>query len=152
MRRQALRLEIPGGLPPVWADRQRVAQVASNLMTNAFRYTPEGGAITISARKGEREIEVTVTDTGPGISPEYHALIFEKFARVEVRGPRPQGSTGLGLAISKALVERQGGWIKVWSEPGKGSAFTFALPVAASAPYVSGRPSTELHSVSANAA
>jgi PAS domain S-box-containing protein len=129
-RRQSLMVEIPGDLPVVWADRQRTAQILSNLMTNAYRYTPDGGRITISARHNGNWVEVTVADTGIGIPEEYHRRIFEKFARVELKGPRPPGSTGLGLAITKALVEVQGGWIKVQSALGQGSAFTFALPVA----------------------
>ncbi len=133
-RRQTLSVEIPDGLPAARADRQRTAQIISNLMTNSNRYTPDGGQVTISARSEAGKIEVTVRDTGLGIPMQYHERIFEKFGRIETKAPQPAGSTGLGLAITKALVELQGGWIKVESEVGKGSAFTFTLPLAGPSP------------------
>lgn len=125
-----LSVKIPSKLRAVWADRERCAQVFSNLLTNAVRYTPEGGHITISGKLVRDYVEVTVRDTGEGIRPENQARIFEKFVRLSNNGKRPPGSTGLGLAITKTLVETQGGSIRLESEYGKGSAFTVALPVA----------------------
>jgi signal transduction histidine kinase len=125
-----LRVKIPGKLRAVWADRERCAQVFSNLLTNAARYTPDGGQITVSGKLVRDQVEITVRDTGEGIRPENQARIFDKFVRISNNGKRPPGSTGLGLAITKTLVETQGGSIRLESEFGKGSAFTVALPAA----------------------
>jgi PAS domain S-box-containing protein len=150
-RRQSLSTDLDSGLPFAWADRQRTAQIIANLMTNAYRYTPDGGKVTISAHSDVGQVIVTVTDTGLGIPVALHERIFEKFARVETLGPRPQGSTGLGLAITKALVELQGGRIRVHSEPGKGSAFTFSLPLAPASPVHAGGPSSPIEAAGAAA-
>lgn len=125
-----LKVKIPEKLRAAWADRERCAQVFSNLLTNAVRYTHEGGEITISGKLVRDQVEITVRDTGVGIRPENQARIFDKFVRISNNGKRPPGSTGLGLAITKTLVETQGGTIRLESEFGKGSAFTVALPVA----------------------
>ncbi len=117
-------------LRAVWADRERCAQVFSNLLTNAIRYTPEGGKISFSGKQVGDQVEICVRDTGIGIRPENQARIFDKFVRLPRDGRRPPGSTGLGLAITKTLVELQGGSIRLESEYGKGSAFTISLPVA----------------------
>lgn len=128
-RRQTVEVDIREGLPAVWADRQRTAQVLANLMTNAYRYTQDGGRIRITSAVAGSHLQITVSDNGQGIPSEFHGRIFEKFARVQTQGQRPQGSTGLGLAITKALVEMQGGTIIVRSQVGQGSAFTFTLPL-----------------------
>lgn len=125
-----LSVKIPPKLRAVWADRERCAQIFSNLLTNAVRYTPEGGHITVSAKLVRDQVELSVRDTGEGIRPENQARIFEKFVRLSNNGKRPAGSTGLGLAITKTLVETQGGSVRLESEFGKGSAFTVALPAA----------------------
>ncbi len=125
-----LKMKIPAKLRAVWADRERCAQIFSNLLTNAVRYTPEGGKVTVSGKLVRDHVEITVRDTGEGIRPENQARIFEKFVRISNNGKRPAGSTGLGLAITKTLVETQGGSIRLESEFGKGSAFTVSLPVA----------------------
>jgi two-component system sensor histidine kinase VicK len=122
--------KFPVKLRAAWADRERCAQVFSNLLTNALRYTAEGGAINISGKQVGDQIEVCVRDTGEGIRPENQARIFDKFVRLSGSGRRPPGSTGLGLAITKTLVELQGGSIRLESEYGKGSAFTISLPAA----------------------
>ncbi|MCH7982940.1 MAG: CHASE domain-containing protein [Chloroflexi bacterium] len=123
-------VNISSKLRAVWADRERCAQVFSNLLTNALRYTPEGGAIDVSAKQVGDQVEICVRDTGIGIRPENQARVFDKFVRLSRDGRRPPGSTGLGLAITKTLVELQGGSIRLESEYGKGSAFTISLPVA----------------------
>lgn len=125
-----LKLKMPGKMRAVWADRERCAQVFTNLLTNAVRYTPEGGQVTISGKLVRDQLEITVRDTGEGIRPENQARIFDKFVRISNNGKRPPGSTGLGLAITKTLVESQGGSIRLESEFGKGSAFTVVLPAA----------------------
>lgn len=129
-KRLDVRCKFPVKLRAAWADRERCAQVFSNLLTNALRYTAEGGAVNISGKQVGDQIEVCVRDTGEGIRPENQARIFDKFVRLSGSGRRPPGSTGLGLAITKTLVELQGGSIRLESEYGKGSAFTISLPVA----------------------
>ena len=122
--------KFPSNLRAVWADRERCAQVFSNLLTNALRYTPEGGKVSVSGKLVGDRVEICVRDTGEGIRPENQARIFDRFVRLSRKGRRPPGSTGLGLAITKTLVELQGGSIRLESEYGKGSAFTISLPVA----------------------
>jgi putative tryptophan/tyrosine transport system substrate-binding protein len=116
----------------VWADRDKINQVLMNLIGNAIKFTPVQGRVIVSAsRNGGESVQVSVSDTGPGVSPEDREKIFAKFYRAETNGTNPKG-TGLGLAISKALVELHGGKIWVESEPGRGSTFFFTLPVSGS--------------------
>ena len=132
-----LALDVPAELPKVMADWRRIAQVLSNLLTNALRHTPEGGRVSLSATvtrsPAEREegmVEVTVADTGTGIPPEDLPYIFERFWRGEKSRSRAGGGSGLGLTIARQLVEMHGGAISVASTPGQGSEFRFTLPVA----------------------
>ena len=94
-------VNMPSKLRAVWPDHEHCVQVFSNLLTNAVRYTPEGGHITISGKLVRDQLEISVRDTGEGIRPENQARIFEKFVRLSKNGKRPPGSTGLGLAINK---------------------------------------------------
>jgi PAS domain S-box-containing protein len=121
----ALSVEVPPGLPAVWADRAQVERVLANLMTNAVRAT-ERGEVAVSAEAREGQVAVTVRDTGHGIPREWLPRVFERF--VQVPGA-PSGGAGLGLAISERIVQAHGGQLTVQSEPGRGSAFTFTLPV-----------------------
>jgi two-component system OmpR family sensor kinase/two-component system sensor histidine kinase BaeS len=131
-----LALDLPAELPQVMADWRRVTQVLGNLLTNALRHTPEGGCVTLSAAAtpprsggaGGDMVEITVADTGMGISPEDLPYIFERFWRGEKSRSRVGGETGLGLAIARQLVELHGGTIGVESAPGEGSKFRFTLP------------------------
>jgi signal transduction histidine kinase len=115
----------------VWADRDKINQVLLNLIGNAIKFTSVQGRVTVSAsRNGVESIQVSVSDTGPGVAPDEKEKIFAKFYRVaEVNGENSKG-TGLGLAIAKALVELHGGKIWVESEEGHGSTFSFTLPVS----------------------
>jgi len=115
----------------VWADRDKINQVLTNLIGNAIKFTPVQGRITVSAsRNGGESVQVSVSDTGPGVPPDEKEKIFAKFYQIaEVNGENSKG-TGLGLAIAKALVELHGGKIWVESEPGRGSTFSFTLPVS----------------------
>jgi PAS domain S-box-containing protein len=126
-----LKTDAPPTLPAVLADREQIERVISNLVTNALRYTARGGEIAIRATNGDRHVFVCVTDTGRGIPAEYLPHIFDKF--VQVPGAQ-SGGAGLGLAISKGIVEAHGGQISVQSEVGRGSTFTFSLPLEANAP------------------
>jgi PAS domain S-box-containing protein len=119
------------GVPKVYADKRRTVQVLINLISNAIKFTPQGGSIEISADAGREALAgfvfFSVKDTGCGISKEDQAKIFEKF--VQVASGEKIGGTGLGLAITKAMVVMQSGRIAVESEPGRGSTFRVAMPV-----------------------
>ncbi len=128
---RTLRVEVPAGLPCVLADRLQIERVLSNLMSNAVRHTTQGDDIAVTVTPHEGYVAVAVTDTGSGIPPEYLPRIFEKFVQVP---NAPSGGAGLGLAISKHLIEAHGGQISVRSEVGRGTTFTFTLPVAGVAP------------------
>jgi PAS domain S-box-containing protein len=124
----ALRVDVPPDAPPVLADREQIERVITNLVTNAVRYTPRGGEIRVSAAPRHNGVlAVSVSDTGRGIPHEYLPRIFDKFVQVP---NAPSGGVGLGLAISERIVEAHGGQIGVQSELGRGSTFTFTLPVA----------------------
>lgn len=111
-----------------WGDRDRVRQVLIILLDNALRYTPDGGMITISAAMRGRMVEVGVTDTGPGISPDDLPHIFDRFYRADPARGREGGNAGLGLAIARGLIEAQGGQISAESRPGHGTRVSFTLP------------------------
>jgi signal transduction histidine kinase len=121
---------LPEDLPPVFADPERVHQVLFNLLDNAVRFTPAGGRITITASRHNGAVDVAVADTGPGIQAEHLPRVFDRFYRVDEARSRDDGGTGIGLAIARSVVEAHGGRIWAESEPGRGSTFTFELPVA----------------------
>jgi signal transduction histidine kinase len=114
---------------PVRADRDRVEQVLHNLLHNALKFTPPGGEIVVQSHLTENaKVTITVADTGCGIPPGHEEKVFLKFHRA----PSPvQEGAGLGLAVTKSLVELHGGTIWVESEPGRGSKFSFTLPLVA---------------------
>jgi signal transduction histidine kinase len=125
-----LRQNLPEDLPPIYADEMAVARVLNNLVSNAFKFTPSGGRVEISAEpQGEQSAVVRVSDTGVGISPEDQERIFERFTQVRNELTDKTPGTGIGLAICKELVEKSGGEIAVSSTPGEGSTFSFALPL-----------------------
>ncbi len=125
-----LTAEAPADLPPARADSQRIAQVLRNLLTNALRHTPAGGEIRVAASSTPGWVEVSVSDTGEGLSPEEIPHVFERFWRGDKSRARETGGSGLGLAIARRLIELQGGRIGVESQPGQGSRFWFRLPPA----------------------
>ncbi len=131
IRNQDLTETIEPGLPQVNADPDRVRQVLMNLLTNANEYCPEGAAIRVTASRTGAEVEVAVTDDGPGIPSDQLEHIFERFTRGDAGMTQRVGGTGLGLAISKSLVELHGGTIAAESTVGEGSTFRFRLPTAA---------------------
>jgi len=122
-----LQAEIPARLPEVFVDGDRVGQVLSNLLGNAIKFTPEGGSVNVSARETDDQIEVAVSDTGPGIPPEDIARAFDRFW--QATRTRKSGA-GLGLSIVKGIVEAHGGKVWVHSCIGEGSTFLFTLPVS----------------------
>lgn len=131
-KRISLDLELAPDLPHVLADEDRAVQVLTNLTGNALQYTPEGGKITISGKRINNEIQISVHDSGIGIPPEHLVHIFDRFYRVDKSRSRQNGGgSGIGLTIARALIEAQGG--RIWVESageGEGSIFSFTLPVA----------------------
>jgi len=126
----ALSLDLPDNLPLVNIDWQRVNQVLHNLLENAVAYTHKGGTINVAATTQGDWVEVCISDTGEGIPAEDLPNIFERFYRVDKSRARVTGGSGLGLTIAKRLVEAHGGKITVQSKLGKGSRFSFTLPIA----------------------
>lgn len=116
-------------IPVIRSDRNKIKQVLLNLLSNAVKFTPNGGSITIGARRKDGSIELSVADTGIGIARENLDKIFDEFRQVDGSSTREYGGTGLGLAITKRLVNLLGGGIRVESELGKGSTFTINIPV-----------------------
>ena len=128
----ALQITLPQALPLVMGNPIRLGQVVTNFVTNAIKFTPGGGTVTISARETEGEVAIEVKDTGIGIALEDQAQIFDKFYRVKSAQVSRIEGTGLGLAIVKSIVDGHGGRVWVESELGQGSTFGFALPIAPS--------------------
>jgi signal transduction histidine kinase len=132
-----LEADIQLDLPDVWIDPDRITQVLNNLITNALRYTPEGGTITVQAScpSDHRSLHIAVLDTGTGIDPAHLPYVFDRFYRADKSRTRSSGGSGLGLAIVKQLVEAHGGTIQVESpvfqdihQQGYGTKFSFTLP------------------------
>lgn len=121
-------LDFPVDFPLVWGDPQRLHEVLSNLVSNAVKYSPEGGTVWVGGRVDQGGVTVYVADQGVGIPPEEQGRIFERFYRVETGLHRRTEGTGLGLYLVKAIVEAHGGRIWVESAPGRGSIFMFNLP------------------------
>lgn len=130
--------DMPDDLPKVWVDYYRLLQVLINLVTNAYKYTPNGGEICLSVAKKGPKLVFTVSDTGVGLSPEQLEKLGTKFWRSHDDHARAQPGTGLGFAISQMIVEKMGSTITVESEKGKGSTFSFAVPIATPGHKVSG--------------
>ena len=124
-----LKTKIDEKLPVITMDRERILQVLRNLIGNAVKFTPERGQVRVSARLMNREVEVSVSDTGLGITKENLTTIFEKFHQAHLKNSDHIKGTGLGLAIVKHVITAHGGRVWAESEPGQGSSFTFVLPV-----------------------
>jgi signal transduction histidine kinase len=132
-KRLSLAVDAETGLPPVIADREKIAHVVGNLLGNAIDFTPAGGRVWLHAARAPGEprpsLRVEVGDTGVGIAPEHHDLIFREFAQVDSTASRPHHGTGLGLTIARRLVELHQGRIWLESELGSGSRFYFTVPL-----------------------
>jgi len=129
-RKQSLDIEIEEGLPAVHVDEGRLEQVLLNLATNSSKFTPDGGKLKIEAIKADNWCQVSVIDNGIGIKEEDQERIFEPFCWLDNPLTKEKSGTGLGLALVETIVEKYGGRIWVESEYGKGSRFTFTLPLA----------------------
>lgn len=129
-QRFAFELRFPDDFPAVHADYERTRQVLENLVSNAVKYSPDGGTIRVAGRAGTDHAIVSVSDQGIGISPEEQAKLFRRFYRIDNRLRRETQGAGLGLFLSRAIVEAQGGRIWVDSQPGRGSRFSFTLQLA----------------------
>ena len=127
----ALATEIDSQLGELNADERKLKQILLNLLSNAVKFTPEGGRITVGARRLRDMVEIAVNDTGIGIAPKDQAAVFEEFKQVGRDYTRKAEGTGLGLALTRKLVELHGGVMRLESELGKGSTFSFTLPLKA---------------------
>jgi signal transduction histidine kinase len=134
-------IEAPDTLPLVRIDVARIHQVLTNLISNAVKYSPQGGVITVKAASEKNKIVVSVTDQGIGIPLETQAKLFSKFFRVDSRETRSIGGTGLGLALVRDIIEAHGGRVWVESTLGQGSTFSFALPLVGSFDVIDSLPS-----------
>jgi signal transduction histidine kinase len=120
----AVTVDVDPDLPTARTDQSRLRQILYNLLSNAIKFTPEGGVVRLTARSiGGKQIRLAVSDSGPGIAPENHATIFEKFRQIDQSATREHHGTGLGLAIAKELTHLLGGEIAVKSTPGHGATF-----------------------------
>ncbi len=124
----SLKRSIPDGENFVYVDPDKVTQVVFNLLGNAIKFTPDGGTVTLEIKDGSDEVQISVTDTGPGVAKENQTFVFDRFRQIDrVDGSGARG-TGLGLPIAKSLVEMHDGRIWLESELGKGATFIFTLP------------------------
>ena len=130
--RHAVHIDLEPDLPRVMADRQRIVQVLSNLLSNAARHSPESSPIRVAAARDGVHVAVSVSDEGSGVAPERLAHLFRKYSGLEAKGRGPgMGGSGLGLSICKGLIEAHGG--RIWATsggPGEGTTLTFTIPVA----------------------
>jgi len=124
-----LSLKHENGIPDIYADERKVKQVVFNLLSNAVKFTPDGGKAGIEAFKEDEHIRVAVWDTGIGIKEKDKGKLFKEFQQLDSSAAKRYHGTGLGLALSKRLVELHHGRIWVESEAGKGSRFSFTLPI-----------------------
>lgn len=127
-RSHTLQIEVAPDLPPVRADRDRLIQVLLNLASNAYKYTPDGGLIRLSAQQTDSQIVFTVADSGVGMSAEQLAKLGTKFWRVDNGLGQP--GTGLGFAITRHLIALMDGALNIQSAPNQGTTVTFTLPIA----------------------
>jgi len=121
-------LDVDADVGSIVADERKVRQILLNLLSNAVKFTPDGGRVSLAAKRGNNSVEISVADTGIGISLEDQAALFEEFRQVGTDAARKHEGTGLGLALAKRLVELHGSAIRVESAPGEGTTFTFSLP------------------------
>ena len=124
----ALHINVDNRFGQIQADERKIRQVVLNLLSNAIKFTPEGGRIEVAAVPKDGFVEVSVSDTGVGIAPEDQEAVFEEFRQVGTAEKKAEG-TGLGLTLCRKFVELHGGRIRVTSQVGVGSTFTFTIPL-----------------------
>lgn len=127
-----LLLDVPAERLSAQADQRRLAQILANFVSNAIRYSPAGGSVTLAAASDQDDVVIAVSDQGPGLTPEQCERVFERFYRVDPSRSRALGGAGIGLAIARAMADAMGG--RTWAEsegPGRGSTFRVALPRSA---------------------
>jgi signal transduction histidine kinase len=124
---------VPPKMPEVWADREKLSMAIHNLLGNAFKYTPEGGCVTVAVTADEHGIAIIITDNGIGIRPEDQEHIFDRFFRASDQRVKRMAGTGLGLSLAREVVRLHGGDLTVHSEPERGSTFTLTVPNRAAA-------------------
>ena len=124
-----LTLEVDKELGAFRADERKFKQIVLNLLSNAVKFTPDGGRVSVAAKKDTTHVEIAVKDTGIGIAPEDQAAVFEEFKQVGRDYTKKAEGTGLGLALTKRFVELHGGDIRLESALGTGSTFTISLPL-----------------------
>ena len=127
-----LRVDVPPHLPTLLADAEQLRMLVRNLLDNAVKYTPAGGAIALSAAADDGAVAIAVADTGVGIPPEALPRLYDRFYRVDKARSRRQGGAGLGLALVRAIAQAHGGCVETRSRPGGGSTFVVRLPVCRS--------------------
>jgi len=125
-----LRLDASPELPPIAADPDRLRQVLVNILDNAIKYSPDGGEVALSLRGNGERLRFEVRDEGLGFPPSERERVFQRFHRLDPQQRRGIGGTGLGLYICRELIERMDGRIWAESDPGRGAAFFFELPLA----------------------
>lgn len=113
----------------VYGDPDMVRQATANLISNAVRYTPEGGSITVSVKRGDLMASIAVADTGIGLTAEEAKMVFSRFWRADAGRNRESGGLGIGLAVVKEIVDQHGGWVRVEGKPNKGATFTIYIPI-----------------------
>jgi two-component system sensor histidine kinase VicK len=128
-RKHKLKLEMED-LGEIVGDVERIEQVVINIVSNSFKYTPDGGTIIIRGIRGDKELKITIEDNGMGISPKDRDRIFERFYRVDKARNRESGGTGLGLSIAKEIVEASGGRISLDSKVGSYTIVEVVLPLS----------------------
>ena len=122
-----LKLEMKEKTPLVFADISLVERAIQNLMDNALKFTPENGEVVVKIEPSEKDVEITIKDSGPGIAKEYQHLVFERYRQTKT-GKEKEGA-GLGLAIVRKIMELHNASIRVFSRPNEGTSFSFSLPV-----------------------
>lgn len=127
--KHSLRLFAPGAIPSITGDADKFDQIINNLLSNAIKYSPRGGEVIVRVGADDQWLQVSISDEGMGVPPDRLSRIFEKFERVDNRDTREVGGTGIGLFLVKHLVERHGGTVWAESEFGKGSTFSFRIPL-----------------------
>lgn len=132
LKGQTLVVKLPAGPAPIQGDPERLGQVLLNLLSNASRYTPEGGRIEVEVRREGRDLLTWVRDNGPGIAPEALDRIFQPFVQISTDATPRQAGLGLGLAIAMGLVQAHGGRLSVESTVGVGTAFRLQMPLGSS--------------------